>query len=48
LIASPASRSASQSGSSLTALIRFSRISVVALPMLRRNCASASVTRAAD
>jgi hypothetical protein len=47
LIASPASRSSSQSGSSATARSRFSRISVVALPMFRRSCASLSVSRAA-
>ena len=37
LIASPAARNASQSGSSSTARSRFARISDVALPRLRRS-----------
>ena len=47
LIAAPASRSASQSGSSPTARRRLTRIAVVALPTLRRSWASASAVRAA-
>jgi hypothetical protein len=47
LMASPASRSSSQSGNSATARSRLARISPVALPMLRRSWASARVTFAA-
>ena len=47
LIACPASRSASQSGTSATTAARFSRIVRVALPRLARSWVSASALRAA-
>jgi hypothetical protein len=47
LIAAPASRSASQSGSSLTTWARLALMVLVALPRLRRFWASASPIRAA-
>src|SRR6266498_3225499 len=45
-MARPASRSASQSGSSPTTAARLARIVWVALPMLRRSCVFASATLA--
>jgi hypothetical protein len=47
LIAAPASRNASQSGTSATLAARLARIVLVALPTLRRICVSASSLRAA-
>ena len=47
LISAPASRSASQSGTSATTRARLSRIVVVAWPRLRRSWLSASAARAA-
>ncbi len=47
LIALPASRNASQSGTSATAFARLVRMVEVALPTLRRNWESASVRREA-
>src|SRR5438128_4712062 len=47
LIADPAARRSSQSGSSLTTEARLVRIVVVALPRLRRNWLSASAVLAA-